>query len=199
MGKAFSEEERQLIKENIKKEAFKLFKKNGIRKTSIREITKNVGIAQGGFYNFYKNKEEVFYDIIDDDMDIQIEHFLEHLEESIDNPVGMLYTCIKHHCRHMQENRAIWIDEPDIMEILNSRKEEDTIKEKEKLRRVLMKLSDFWMEKECIKFMNIEKLLSVFLISKTMYINKECCADEDFNEIFDLFTITSIKKYLIYE
>ena len=61
MGKAFSEEERVVIKENIKKEAFELFKNNGIRKTSIAAITQKVGISQGGFYTFYKNKEQVKY------------------------------------------------------------------------------------------------------------------------------------------
>lgn len=196
MGKAFSEEERVVIKENIKKEAFELFKNNGIRKTSIAAITQKVGISQGGFYTFYKNKEEVLYDIMDDDMDMQIEHCLRHLEESKNDPFGMLYASIKHNCKHMQENRAIWIDEPDIMEILRQRKEEDILKEKEKFRKVLHTLNDYWKECKCIISMDVEKLLSVFLIARTMYINKEYCNSKDFEEIFDIFIINAIKKYL---
>lgn len=196
MGKAFTDKERELIKENIKKEAFKLFKINGIRKTSIGQITKNSGISQGGFYSFYKNKEELFYEIIDDDMDLQIEHMLSYMDESVKDPAKMLYTSIKHNCMHMMENRAIWLDEPDIMEILNSRKEEDSLKEKEKFRRVVDKLYDFWIDKKCISFMNKDKLVSVFLIARTMYINKECCNDVDFEEIFDIFIKNSINKYL---
>ncbi|WP_294372859.1 hypothetical protein [uncultured Clostridium sp.] len=53
------------------------------------------------------------------------------------------------------------------------------------------------MKKKCIKSMDVEKLLSVFLMARTMYINKECCDDDDFKEIFDMFVFTSIKKYLI--
>ena len=197
MGRAFSEEERLIIKERIKKESFKLFKKNGIKKTSIEEITKNVGISQGGFYTFYKNKREVFYDIIEDDVDIQIKNVLKHIEESVNDPAKMIYECIEHHCRHIQSNRIMWIDEPDIMDILNLRKEEDTHREKEKFKSVLLKLNNYWMKKKCIKSMDVEKLLSVFLMARTMSINKECCDDDDFKEIFDMFVFTSIKKYLI--
>ena len=196
MGKAFSDKERELIKEKIKKESFEFFKKNGIRKTSIEQITKNVGISQGGFYSFYKNKEELFYDIMNDDIDMQIEHFLSHLSESINDPANMFYTCIKHNCMHMLENRAIWLDEPDIMAILNSRKDETILEEKEKFRKVIMKVKDFWIKNKCIDYMDSEKLLSVFLMARTMYINKECCNDEDFDEIFDIFVKTAIGRYL---
>lgn len=199
MGKAFSDEERKLIRGRIKEESFKLFRINGIRKTSISEITKNVGISQGGFYTFYKNKEEVFYDITESDIDTQIEHCLSYLEESIKDPAGTLYTCIEHHCRHMQESHAIWIDEPDIMEILRQRNEEDILREKEKFRKVLVTMKEYWIKNQCIKSMDIEKLLSVFLMARTMYINKECCDENNFKEIFEAFIKIIIKKYLILE
>lgn len=43
--------------------ARELFSKNGFKKTNISEITKEVGIAVGTFYNFYSSKEEVFLDV----------------------------------------------------------------------------------------------------------------------------------------
>lgn len=196
MGKAFTDKERELIKETIKKEAFELFKIYGIRKTSISQITKMAGISQGGFYSFYKNKEELFYEIMDDDMDMQIEHCLSYIEESVKDPFNRLYLCIKHNCMHMRKNRAIWLDEPDIMKILNERKEEDNIKEREKLTKVINTFYNFWRERNCISFMDCGKLVSLFLIARTMYINKECCNDDDFEEIFDNFIINSINKYL---
>lgn len=51
-GKAFSEEEKGKIKENIMNTAIELFHNNGLKSLSISELTKSVGIAQGSFYNF---------------------------------------------------------------------------------------------------------------------------------------------------
>lgn len=197
MGKAFSDEEKELINENIKKEAFELFRKNGIRKTTIGDITKKVGIAQGGFYTFYKNKEELFYDIIDDDMDVQIQHCLYYLDKCDDKPQDTLYKAIKHNCMHMQENRAMWLDEPDIMEILNRRKSEEVNSERDKFKSVIEKMSDYWIKNKRIISMDKDKLVSLFMIARTMYINKECCInDDDFDEIFEDFIINSINKYI---
>ncbi|MDF1618046.1 TetR/AcrR family transcriptional regulator [Petrocella sp. FN5] len=40
-----------------------LFIQKGFKKTNISEITKEVGVAVGSFYNFYSSKEEVFLDV----------------------------------------------------------------------------------------------------------------------------------------
>jgi AcrR family transcriptional regulator len=61
----FSEEEKSKIRENLIKEGKKLFSIYGLKKTTINELTKAVGIAQGSFYNFFNSKEELYFDILD--------------------------------------------------------------------------------------------------------------------------------------
>ncbi|MBO4911244.1 MAG: TetR/AcrR family transcriptional regulator, partial [Butyrivibrio sp.] len=53
MGKAFSDKEREEIKEKLRRAGLKILAQTGIKDISIRDITKQVGIAQGGFYSFY--------------------------------------------------------------------------------------------------------------------------------------------------
>lgn len=53
----------QLQRENTKKEilntAIAIFKENGYDKTTINQITSEIGIAKGTFYNFYTSKNEI--------------------------------------------------------------------------------------------------------------------------------------------
>ena len=62
---------------------------------------------------------------------------------------------------------------------------------------MLEKLNDYWINNKCIISMDIEKVLSVFIMARTMYINKDVCDDNNFNEIFKLFVKSAIAKYLI--
>ncbi|MDO5607676.1 MAG: TetR/AcrR family transcriptional regulator [Capnocytophaga sp.] len=48
--------------------ADKLFAEKGIEATTISDIVKESGLARGTFYNYYKNKEEIWDRIIDDAM-----------------------------------------------------------------------------------------------------------------------------------
>lgn len=62
----FSQEDRTVIKDQLKEIAFKLFKKQGIKKTTISQLTKEIGIAKGTFYNFYESKEDLVIAIMKD-------------------------------------------------------------------------------------------------------------------------------------
>ena len=64
MAKAFTEEEKIKIKESIMETALDLFHDKGTKSLSISELTKRVGIAQGSFYNFWKDKESLVIDLI---------------------------------------------------------------------------------------------------------------------------------------
>ena len=64
MAKAFTEEEKIKIKEDIMETAIDLFHEKGKKSLSISELTKRVGIAQGSFYNFWKDKESLIIDLM---------------------------------------------------------------------------------------------------------------------------------------
>ena len=69
MPKAFSEQEKEAIREQFRAKGKKLFEKHGLKKTSVDELTEAVGISKGAFYLFYESKEELFLEILE-----QIEH-----------------------------------------------------------------------------------------------------------------------------
>lgn len=65
MARGFNSEEKQLINKALIEQGRELFKKVGFQKTSILEITKSVGIAQGTFYKFFDSKEELYFNILE--------------------------------------------------------------------------------------------------------------------------------------
>ena len=66
MPKTLSETERAYIKERLKTETEKCLATYGIRKTTIDELVKRVGIPKGTFYLFYESKEQLLYEVIMD-------------------------------------------------------------------------------------------------------------------------------------
>ena len=63
MPKIYCEEKREEIRNKLMDSGLELIKQYGMKKMSIESITKQVGIAQGTFYNFYKSKEILIYHI----------------------------------------------------------------------------------------------------------------------------------------
>lgn len=64
MPKSFSEQEREYIKQRLKEEAEKCLAQYGIRRTTVDEIVKRVNIPKGTFYLFYKSKELLLFEVI---------------------------------------------------------------------------------------------------------------------------------------
>jgi len=65
MPKAFSEKEKEVIRQQMREKSKRLFELHGLRKTSVDDITQAVGISKGAFYLFYESKEELFLEIME--------------------------------------------------------------------------------------------------------------------------------------
>jgi len=63
MPKGFSEREKEIIRNKLLEKGKELLAIYGVRKTSVEDLTKGVGISKGAFYVFYHSKEELFFEI----------------------------------------------------------------------------------------------------------------------------------------
>lgn len=66
MPKAFSEREKELIRQRLLEHGYRLFSAYGLKKTNIEEIARAAGISKGAFYGFYESKEALFMDVIEE-------------------------------------------------------------------------------------------------------------------------------------
>jgi AcrR family transcriptional regulator len=63
--KAFSQQEKEIIRVQMREKGKTLFEKHGLKKTSVDELTEAAGISKGAFYLFYESKEELFLEILE--------------------------------------------------------------------------------------------------------------------------------------
>lgn len=91
MARAFTEEEKNKIREQLLKEGEEIFAKFGIKKTNIGDITDAVGIGKGSFYIFYDSKEELFMAILNQIMNEMKEHTDYYINQKLKVAKGEIY------------------------------------------------------------------------------------------------------------
>ena len=66
VAKAFTEQEADIILQNLKAAARRYAASRGVRKTTVDELAREAGISKGAFYKFYPSKEMLFFEILED-------------------------------------------------------------------------------------------------------------------------------------
>ena len=99
MPKAFTEQEKELIRKRLLEQGHKQFSAYGLRKTNIEELAEASGISKGAFYLFYASKEALFMDVVE-----QVEQrFRQELFAMVDlpgpSPRARLFALL-HHAFH---------------------------------------------------------------------------------------------------
>ena len=69
-----------IIKDEILKEAQKLFQQFGVKKTTMEDIAKAMGKGKSTLYYYYCSKEDIFDAVIQKEMD-EVFHFVKHAVE----------------------------------------------------------------------------------------------------------------------
>lgn len=65
MPKAFSNQEKEIIRKKLLEKGKECFEKYGLKKTNVEDLTQAAGISKGAFYLFYRSKEELFLEILE--------------------------------------------------------------------------------------------------------------------------------------
>lgn len=64
MPKIYSDEEKKEIRQKLHREAADCLQSYGVKKTTVDELVRRVGIPKGTFYLFYKSKELLLFEVI---------------------------------------------------------------------------------------------------------------------------------------
>ena len=91
MPKSYSEQEREYIRKRLKEEAAKCLARYGVRRTTVDEIVKRVNIPKGTFYLFYKSKELLLFEVIQE----QQEEVNRELYQAISEIAGSSFSAEK--------------------------------------------------------------------------------------------------------
>ena len=196
MGKAFTEQEREMVRERLKKVGLRMFAEQGIKKISIRELAREVGIAQGGFYSFYESKEAFLIDL----MQIRIREKLEIIEkkreETLGDPVGFMVELFYREGMHLKENKAFNNEISDSLRFFLNVDAENIERMNEQYRSFLERMMRYWKEQGREVRADVNGLMNVITAVGIMFTNADLMDADYFPEIYRAFCDSSVRLYI---
>lgn len=103
MPRGFSDREKHLIRKTLLEKGRELFAVYGLKKTSIAELCKQVGIALGSFYSFYESKEALYFEIMEIEEDIMKKRLFSELLPLESHPRDYLKHLLKRSLEMVEE------------------------------------------------------------------------------------------------
>lgn len=196
MPKAFSEEEKEHIKNQILETAVELFHDKGTKSINIQELTRRAGIAQGSFYSFWKDKDALVMDVMlyrsRQKLDIAEKEF----EASLHDPIGFLSESIYRYSMDLLNKcreQPVYSQSFAILSRSNSLSENRVgaiYKE------FLSKLAAYWVEHRAVQSMDVQGLINVITACPILLSNAGQFDPEYFDEIFKSFLQSTIRNYI---
>ena len=195
MGKAFTEEEREEIREKLRRTGLKILAKTGIKDISIRDITKQAGIAQGGFYTFYANKDEFILDLISLRIREKTDIMYENRAKTVDDPRGFLIELFYREGIHLKENRAFSNDDGEVFSFRNRVTMSDEDVTGNLYLAFLTRMIAYWEEEgyriECDK----QGLLNAGAAAFILFSNSYMISEDYFKEIYRAFCEAQVDRF----
>ena len=199
MPRPWSEKEKEVIKKSLLKEGRNLFEKYGLQKTTIDEIVSATNISKGSFYLFYKSKEELYFDVLE-----EVENeFKEKMFENVFQPGKNRRECFKTFLNKMVE---LLTTMPLYKEITSSNYELLLLKLPEKTlnehlqrdQKDISKYFNYWMEQGWMKRVDMESLNGLLLSMIHFIIHRDDFQGGNFEASMELW-IEALSSYLIIE
>ena len=101
--KAFTEDEKKIVRSKLIEAAMKCLASAGIKKTTVEELAKAAGISKGAFYIFYESKELLFLDALEEEQAKIHEAIITNMQKYEDKKQGFISVVSEMH-RHFSTN-----------------------------------------------------------------------------------------------
>jgi len=120
MPRAFTETEKQTIRQKLMETGRACFLRYGVYKTTIEDLTKPAGIAKASFYLFFHSKEELFVEVFLEEIPAMIDRLLDDSFRATDDAREALIRLMKAIVREIETNEMsrIMLDDPSELEKL---------------------------------------------------------------------------------
>lgn len=153
-------------KQNICKEAYKLFVERGYKDVTMKDICEVTGLSRGGLYRHYESTRQIFQEIIDEFTQKQKNEFEDKIKQQIP-AVTILEEVLKRYASEMQDSSnslslAIYefYSNPEISKTENSMR-----KQYEASKAMWVEVINYGMETKEFKTVNPEEIYDVIVFS----------------------------------
>lgn len=196
MGKAFTEGEKIKIKKSIMETALDLFHEKGTKLLSISELTKRVGIAQGSFYNFWKDKDSLVIDLMACRSIQKLENIEKEFSNSLSNPKKFLSEIIFKYSIDMAEKIKTQSIYQEAFRIFASQNLKKVNKVENLYDDFLNRLIDYWYKNNAVKTVDKQGLSNAFVGSFVLCSNYIHFNEDTFEEVLHIYIESIVSRYV---
>jgi TetR/AcrR family fatty acid metabolism transcriptional regulator len=100
-------EDREKRRKKILKAAERLFAKQGFHGTEVESIAKAAGVSKGSVYNYFKNKEDIFFSVVENGIE-ELNRKMREGMGKIQDSIGRLKRGIEIYVNHLEDNHALF-------------------------------------------------------------------------------------------
>ncbi len=196
MGKPFTNEEREVIKEKLIKAGLKLFAEKGFKGVSIREITTEANISQGSFYNFYTDKEDFMIALMELRIRQKLKNYESQKEDSLEDPIKFLSDILYKEGMHLKDNKSFNNGISGAIEFLYTREKAMKKELGHHYLRFLEHMIDYWRSNGYRVTADMEGLMSVIRAAGILFSNADLMPEKYFAIMYRTFCDEAPKKFL---
>lgn len=196
MGKAYAEEERRQIRTKLLEVGLELFHDQGVRRISIRELTKRAGIAQGSFYNFFPDKDALVIELIHYRAEQKMDIFEKAFNQSLQEPAAFVSNAIfriSWDLKQKAEQKQMYAD---ILYLFLKEKPSEHEKLYAVFYSTLQKLTDYWKEHGLSVQVDIQGIMNVIKGTFILYANLNQFDQKYSESLLRTFIDYNCRKYI---
>ena len=196
MARAFTEEERIKIKEKIMEAALDLFHDKGTKALSIAELTKRAGIAQGTFYNFWKDKEALIIEVITYRSIQKLHNIEKEFSHSLKDPAAFLTDIVYRYSIDLVIKIKTQPVYKDAFKIFEAKGPQEAHKMEVLYQDFFERLIQYWLKNGAIKRVDKKGLMNAFVGSSILCARYYQFDGAYFNEILRTYIAAMVNKYI---
>lgn len=196
MGRAYTEEERSAIRIRLLEAGLDMFHDQGVRRLSIRELTRRAGIAQGGFYSFFPNKEALVIELIHYRTQQKLALCEKEFDQSLADPaafVGRAIFAMPLGLKKRAEQKQMYAD---ILHLFLTEDGPNQEKLYAALRATLEKLAAYWQAQGVPVTMDVRGVLNVVKSTLILYANIERLDQDYAQELLKTYIEAACRRYI---
>ena len=195
MGRAFTEDERAAVKEKLRRNGLKLLARDGIKGISIRELTKLSGIAQGGFYTFYKDKYDFVVDLVTLRVIEKTKIMYDNREKTKADPQKFIVELLYNEGMHLKNNKAFDNTVSDTLSLWNVTDRSDIDRIHRIYRSFLQDMISYWEQEGYRITCDIEGILQSGRAAGFLFMNASLMNEDYFPEIYMTFCEAEVNRF----
>lgn len=195
MATAFSNHEKEEIKARLKEVAREDLGQYGVRRTTVDQIVKKAGIAKGSFYNFYSQKEILFFEVLEDYQKEILNKLKEELKEQDNLGVDEVTELVYNLYQGVSESFILTIIQNQEFDILLRKLPKEVIIDHHSLDDLLIK--------DLLSYLNVKEHVNMDVVNGSLraifltMLHQEEIGEEDFDEVLEMLIRGVIQQIMI--